>query len=162
MLKTEGPAAFYRSFTTQLSMNLPFQAVHFVTYEFTQDRLNPSRKYDPLTHGISGGVAGAAAAAITMPLDVCKTLLNTQEHCSRTNSVSYVNGMVSAFRTVYEYQGFRGYFRGLTARMLYQMPATAISWSVYEFFKFTLVGKEKDDSGMLKVGSLSVQASTTK
>jgi len=27
---------------------------------------------------ISGGVAGGLAAAITTPLDVCKTLLNTQ------------------------------------------------------------------------------------
>ncbi|XP_053407387.1 mitoferrin-2-like [Mercenaria mercenaria] len=160
ILKTEGPIAFYRSFTTQLSMNVPFQAVHFMTYEVTQDFLNPTRQYDPLTHGISGGVAGASAAIVTMPLDVCKTLLNTQEHCSRTNSISYVNGMRAAFQTVYEFQGIRGYFRGITARVFFQMPATAISWSIYEFFKAFLHREEDDSSRYLKVSSL--QASSSK
>ncbi|KAH3708133.1 mitoferrin-2-like [Dreissena polymorpha] len=159
IFKTEGAKAFYRSFPTQLTMNVPFQAVHFMTYELTQDVMNPTRKYDPLTHGVSGAIAGACAAAITMPLDVCKTLLNTQEHCSRTNTVSYINGMGAAFRTVYEYQGIRGYFRGLTARVCYQMPGTAISWSIYEFFKFVLnKTAEVDDGHYLTVKTLKAQS----
>ena len=159
VLRTEGPFAFYRSFTTQLSMNIPFQVIHFMTYEFMQDILNPSRAYDPLSHGVSGAVAGAAAAAATMPLDVCKTLLNTQEQCARTSNVSYVNGMAAAFRTVYEFQGVKGYFRGLTARVFYQMPSTAISWSIYEFFKMMLNSKspEKDDGGYLTIKSLQAE-----
>lgn len=159
VLKTEGPVAFYRSFTTSLSMNVPFQAVHFMSYEFMQDILNPTRQYDPLTHGISGGVAGACAATATMPLDVCKTLLNTQEHCSRVEGMSYVSGMRAAFRTVYEFQGFRGYFRGLTPRIFYQMPATAISWSIYEFFKFFLHRAENDERN-LYISSLKMSASS--
>lgn len=35
--KTEGVSAFYRSYTTQLVMNLPYQAIHFSTYEFFQE-----------------------------------------------------------------------------------------------------------------------------
>lgn len=161
VLKTEGPVAFYRSFTTSLSMNVPFQAVHFMSYEIMQDVLNPQRNYDPISHGMSGAFAGACAAAVTMPLDVCKTLLNTQEHCSRVNSESYVSGMRAAFRTVYEFQGFRGYFRGMTPRVFYQMPATAISWSIYEFFKFFLQRTDCEDrklysfSSSLKVSSSS-------
>lgn len=34
--KTEGFRAFYRSYTTQLFMNVPFQSIHFMTYEFVQ------------------------------------------------------------------------------------------------------------------------------
>ena len=156
--KSEGMRAFYRSFTTQLAMNVPFQAVHFMAYEIMQNQLNPNRTYDPLTHGVSGGVAGAAAAFVTMPLDVCKTLLNTQEHCAR-RSGSSVNGMMQAFRLVYEFQGLTGYFRGVQARILFQMPATAISWSVYEFFKYILATKsQKDDGKYLNISSMSVQA----
>lgn len=33
-----------------------------------------------------------------------------------------------------------GFFRGLSARVLYAMPATAICWSTYEFFKFYFCG----------------------
>lgn len=37
-----------------------------------------------------------------------------------------------------------GFFKGLGARVLYSMPATAICWSTYEFFKFILSNKSND------------------
>ncbi|XP_001604399.2 mitoferrin-1 [Nasonia vitripennis] len=129
---TEGITAFYRSYRTTLLMNVPFQSIHFVTYEFTQSITNPHRTYDPTAHVVSGAMAGAVAATVSMPLDVCKTLLNTQ-----TGEVR-ATGMVHALGLVYRYWGFPGYFRGLSARIVYQMPATAICWSTYEFFKYLL------------------------
>ncbi|KAG8330607.1 hypothetical protein J6590_059397 [Homalodisca vitripennis] len=77
--RAEGLLAFYRSYTTQLAMNLPFQSFHFVMYELCQNLWNPERTYNPAVHMASGAIAGGVAAAITTPLDVCKTLLNTQE-----------------------------------------------------------------------------------
>ncbi|NXH17925.1 MFRN1 protein, partial [Bucco capensis] len=138
--KTEGFGAFYRSYTTQLTMNIPFQAIHFITYEFMQEQINPHRDYNPSSHILSGAVAGAVAAAATTPLDVCKTLLNTQENMalSSLNITGHLSGMVNAFKTVYQLGGLWGYFRGVQARVIYQMPSTAIAWSVYEFFKYFL------------------------
>lgn len=46
--------------------------------------------------------------------------------------------MLEAIITVYRLGGPAGFFRGLQARVLYQMPATAICWSTYEFFKYIL------------------------
>lgn len=131
----EGMIAFYRSYGTQLSMNIPFQSLHFIMYELSQDFLNKDRHYNPKTHIISGALAGATAAAATTPLDVCKTLLNTQERCAHVTHSNAVSGFIEAFRTVYQFRGFRGFFNGISARVIYQMPSTAISWSVYEFFK---------------------------
>lgn len=37
--KNEGFKAFYRSYVTQLCMNLPHQALHFSTYEFIQNKV---------------------------------------------------------------------------------------------------------------------------
>lgn len=76
--RAEGFSAFYRSYGTQLAMNVPFQCVHFIVYEAMQNATNPERAYNPMGHVVSGGVSGALAAAFTTPLDVCKTLLNTQ------------------------------------------------------------------------------------
>ena len=76
--RSEGLSAFYRAYSTQVVMNVPFQCVHFIVYEAMQNATNPDRAYNPLAHVVSGGVSGAIAAAITTPLDVCKTLLNTQ------------------------------------------------------------------------------------
>ena len=133
----EGLLAFYRSFPTQFVMNVPFQTVHFVVYELTQEQINSSRNYNPLTHVVSGAVAGGTAAFVTNPLDVCRTLLNTQQH----NQSTVVRGLREALLAVYRVDGWRTFFRGVTARVLYQMPSTAISWSVYEFFKYVLFGQ---------------------
>uniref|UniRef100_A0A8C5F7G5 Solute carrier family 25 member 28 n=1 Tax=Gadus morhua TaxID=8049 RepID=A0A8C5F7G5_GADMO len=51
--RTEGGGAFYRSYTTQLTMNVPFQALHFMTYEYLQEQLNPHRQYNPSSHVVS-------------------------------------------------------------------------------------------------------------
>ncbi|XP_077456105.1 mitoferrin-1 [Stigmatopora argus] len=133
--RTEGAGAFYRSYSTQLTMNVPFQAVHFVTYESTQEWLNPQRRYRPATHVASGAAAGAVSAAVTTPLDVCKTLLNTQENAAL--------GMADAFRTVYRLGGPTAFFKGVRARVIYQMPSAAIAWSVYEFFKYFLTQRDE-------------------
>lgn len=42
---------------------------------------------------------------------------------------------------VYRLGGPLGYFRGIHARVLYQIPSTAICWSTYEFFKYLLNNK---------------------
>ena len=141
---TEGSRAFYRSYTTQLSMNIPFQVVHFTSYEFLQDVYNYSRKYDPLSHMLSGAGAGAAASIVTNPLDVAKTFLNTCEQKKNLNSEQRIRGMIHALIKIYQTTGLRGYFKGVTARVVYQVPSTAICWSVYEFFKFMLGLKHPD------------------
>ncbi|XP_039402128.1 mitoferrin-2 isoform X2 [Mauremys reevesii] len=143
--RNEGARAFYRSYTTQLTMNIPFQAIHFMTYEFLQEQLNPQRQYNPGSHVVSGACAGAVAAAATTPLDVCKTLLNTQESLALNSNISgHITGMANAFRTVYRVGGVTAYFRGVQARVIYQMPSTAIAWSVYEFFKYILTKRQEE------------------
>jgi solute carrier family 25 iron transporter 28/37 len=139
VVANEGFKAFYRSYTTQLMMSVPFQAIHFTTYEFTQNSLNAKRTYEPGTHVLSGALAGATAAAVTTPLDVCKTLLNTQESCALAQRSRAISGFSQAARMVYALQGVGGFFRGFSARVIFQMPATAISWFVYESFKHILL-----------------------
>lgn len=144
VIRAEGFRALYRSYTTQLTMNVPFQSIHFMTYEFCQDLTNHQRTYNPMAHMLSGAISGAFAAALTNPLDVCKTLLNTQEQ-QVLNSLKIkqanISGLINAVTTIYRFGGIKGYFRGLKARVIYQVPSAAISWSVYEFFKYTLVLK---------------------
>ncbi|KAG7231734.1 hypothetical protein INR49_010438 [Caranx melampygus] len=159
LLRREGPAAFYRSYTTQLTMNVPFQALHFMTYEYLQELLNPHRQYNPSSHVVSGALAGALAAAATTPLDVCKTLLNTQEaqaiHVIQAEAATgaavgaaagsrHISGLGEAFRTVYRMGGMPAFFKGVQARVIYQMPSTAISWSVYEFFKYIITKRQHE------------------
>ncbi|XP_050074761.1 mitoferrin [Anopheles maculipalpis] len=140
--RTEGFRAFYRSYSTQLVMNIPYSAIQFPTYEFFQKLLNKDNKYNPPVHMVAGGAAGAAASALTTPLDVCKTLLNTQE-----DGAGKTRGLVEAAKKIYNTAGVMGFFKGMQARVLYQMPATAICWSTYEFFKYILSRVKKPIAG---------------
>jgi len=52
-----------------------------------------------------------------------------------------------AFRTVYRVNGMQGFAKGLTARVFMAAPATAVSWSVYEFFKESFGLKTDPEDG---------------
>ena len=162
VFKQEGFRAFYRSYYTSLVMNVPFQSIHFMTYEVMQNFLNKNREYNARVHVISGAMAGGFAAAITTPLDVCKTLINTQERqVLQSSKQRIITGLFGAISTIYKCCGVKGYFQGLQARVLYSMPATAISWSVYEFLKYVLRDKGMENLTMPTTTS-STSSSTVK
>lgn len=46
--KNEGIKAFYRSYSTQLVMNIPYQTIHFTTYEFFQNMVNYIPNHDSI------------------------------------------------------------------------------------------------------------------
>ncbi|XP_045780591.1 mitoferrin-1 [Maniola jurtina] len=150
--RAEGLRAFYRSYGTQVAMNVPFQALHFVTYEWCQSILNPRRVYEPRAHLVSGAMAGALAAAFTTPLDVCKTVLNTQETAARAD------GLAAAAALVLRSGGPLAFFRGVQARVLYQMPAAAICWLTYETLKHALTMDSSSEESPGSSNSSTVSA----
>ncbi|KAI8140656.1 mitochondrial carrier domain-containing protein [Fennellomyces sp. T-0311] len=133
----EGLGAFYISLPTTLAMSVPFQSIQFATYEFFRKSLNPTGEYDPKTHVIAGGLAGAIASSITTPLDVAKTLLQTRGS-SHDPRIRNATGFWDAMAIIKQRHGLRGFFRGYKPRVLTNMPSAAISWSVYEYFKWFL------------------------
>jgi solute carrier family 25 iron transporter 28/37 len=131
--RNEGLNAFYVSYPTTLTMSVPFTAVQFTVYEQLKRLLNPSGLYSPVTHIIAGGVAGGVAAAVTTPLDVAKTMLQTRG-TSHDHDIRNARGMVDAFRIIWRRDGMRGFARGLAPRVLTFMPSNALCWLSYEFF----------------------------
>jgi solute carrier family 25 iron transporter 28/37 len=153
ILRNEGMKAFYRSYSTQLTMNIPFHSIHLIIYEYTQEMINKERAYNPSAHMISGAIAGAIASGITTPLDVCKTLLNTQESNVLTVSKrSHISGIANAGAIIYRCCGIKGYFNGMQARVMFSMPSTAISWTVYESFKFYLNASDQSKTSLTDRG----------
>ena len=148
VFKTEGLRAFYISYPTTLMMSVPFnvpsllifihvQGIQFATYDSLSKILNPQRKHDPFIHCISGGLAGAVAAAATNPLDVAKTLLQTRG-TSTDFAIRNCSGLFDALTLIYEREGMKGFARGIKPRVIQMFPSTAICWTVYEFFKHFL------------------------
>lgn len=129
LYQKEGLRAFYVSYPTTLTMTVPFTAIQFATYEWAKKLLNPTDAYSPLTHAVAGGFAGASAAALTTPLDVAKTLLQTRG-CSPDAEIRNATSLVHAFKIIRNKEGFRGFFRGLTPRIFTHMPSNALCWLV--------------------------------
>ncbi|KAJ2721617.1 Fe(2+) transporter [Coemansia sp. Benny D115] len=141
VFRSEGLRAFYVSYPTTLVMNMPFQSIQFGCYDLFRRSLNPSGSYSPATHVMAGGLAGAVAAALTTPIDCCKTLLQTRG-ASADPQVRAASSMATAARIIYRQQGLSGFLRGVKPRIIANMPATAISWTTYEYFKWVIARRD--------------------
>jgi hypothetical protein len=131
--RSEGITAFYVSYPTTLAMTIPFTAIQFAAYDSLSKVLNPRKEYDPLTHCVAGGMAGAFGAALTTPLDVIKTLLQTRG-TARDDTIRNCKGLFEAARIIREREGARGFIRGIQPRVVATVPSTAICWCVFLFF----------------------------
>ena len=171
--RQEGIWAFYLSLPTTLAMNLPYGSVMVAVNESARKLIAPGEvRISFTTSMLAGSIAGAVAAAVTTPLDVIKTRLQTQnlEPCPKVAStaagsaggvgVTVISSKapVMAFGSsptlslggtrfgfsqvifqIYRDDGFKGFLRGMTPRMLLHAPAVAISWTAYETMKDLLV-----------------------
>ena len=129
LFRNEGFTAFYVSYPTTLCMTVPFTATQFMAYESLSRVMNPKKEYDPITHCVAGGLAGAFAAGITTPLDVIKTLLQTRG-LSQESEIRNVRGLVNAANIIKRQYGWIGFMRGWKPRIITTMPSTAICWYV--------------------------------
>lgn len=137
VFRTEGLRAFYVSYPTTLSMTVPFTALQFLAYESISTSMNPKKVYDPVTHCAAGAVAGGFAAALTTPMDVVKTMLQTRGSASDA-ALRNVNGFVEGCKLLHQREGYKGFFKGVKPRVITTMPSTAICWSGYEACKYVL------------------------
>ena len=127
--RAEGLAAFYVSYPTTLCMTVPFTALQFTAYESISKVMNPQKSYNPLTHCVAGGLAGAFAAGLTTPLDVIKTLLQTRGTANDAE-IRSAKGLFVAASIIKRQYGWAGFVRGLWPRIITTMPSTAICWYV--------------------------------
>jgi solute carrier family 25 iron transporter 28/37 len=129
LYRSEGLSTFYVSYPTTLCMTVPFTATQFMAYESLSRVMNPRKEYDPISHCVAGGLAGAFAAGLTTPLDAIKTLLQTRG-LSEQADIKKVRGLLNAAAIIKRQYGWRGFFRGLKPRIITTMPSTAICWFV--------------------------------
>lgn len=92
---------------------------------------------------MSGFVAGSIAAGVTTPLDVIKTRLQVQSKQATSNmhQFYYKNG-IDAFFTILKQEGPSAFGKGMTARILWIAPGTAITIACC-MFMLLLINKYK-------------------
>lgn len=163
LLLHEGPRALFKGYGLTIAVFGPYSMLYFMAYEkfkslALQSTHSGHSSWLMATSAIAttggtesidaelsvpqiavcAGVAGAIAAGATTPLDIIKTRLQTQGDCG-TVSVegshrTYHNSWQAA-RSIVLRDGAAGFFRGVSARVLWIIPGTSITMSLFEFFK---------------------------
>ena len=82
---------------------------------------------------VAGGLAGGSAAAVTTPLDVVKTRLQTEGVHSRRRYGT--TAVLPVLRRIAAEEGAGALWRGAGPRVLFHAPSAAVCWGTYETMK---------------------------
>ncbi|KAL4559326.1 hypothetical protein LXL04_031464 [Taraxacum kok-saghyz] len=106
--KDQGPKGLYAGYWSTLVRDVPFAGLMVTCYE---------------------RIAGGVSAYLTTPLDVIKTRLQVQGPIVR------YNGWMDAFRRIWLIEGAKGFFRGSIPRVIWYVPASALTFMAVEFLR---------------------------
>ncbi|SCV00017.1 LANO_0F04786g1_1 [Lachancea nothofagi CBS 11611] len=128
-----GIAGLYRGFWPTSIGVVPYVALNFTVYEQLREFIPSS--VDPTWASLYklsiGAISGGVAQTITYPFDLLRRRF--QVLAMGQNALGYrYTGVLDALRTIGRTEGFKGYYKGLTANLFKVVPSTAVSWVVYE------------------------------
>ncbi|KAF9433050.1 hypothetical protein BGZ76_009948 [Entomortierella beljakovae] len=139
MVRSEGVLSLWRGLGPTLWRDVPFSAIYWVGYEDIKKRIvawngqHPQAVMNEFEIAFaSGAFSGMIAATLTTPFDVAKT----RRQVDLLQPVH--TKMASLMRAIVREEGYRGLWRGLTARIAKVAPSCAIMISSYEIGKKAL------------------------
>lgn len=151
LLKYEGVGALFRGYGITIAVYGPYSMLYFTTYEklkkLVSRRPNHHQEQQKVTLSVPvtascAGLAGGFAAACTTPLDVIKTRIQTQDDVQVRANRNQSGGKTTTYRSTWHAvqqivrrEGAAALFRGISARVLWCIPSTAISMSTFEYLK---------------------------
>ena len=127
--RTEGLRGLYSGFVPGL-FGVSHGAVQFMAYEELKNRYHNyyqqdiTTKLGTLEYLSFAAVSKLLAAFITYPYQVVRTRLQNQE--------TKYSGSLDCIKKIYTLEGLIGFYKGLTPNLLRVVPATMITFVVYE------------------------------
>ncbi|CAO3622486.1 unnamed protein product [Cunninghamella echinulata] len=162
IVQYDGWGALFHGFKATILRDVPYSAIQFACYERFKkiahhNYVKPGEQLPIGMDLLTGSLAGAIAGAITTPLDVMKTLLQTQQSGKKTTPTSskttsttintitststvithtttpkHYNGIIEGLIWNYKHQGIGGLFRGIGPRVFWTSLQSAIMFVIYE------------------------------
>ncbi|CAK9833934.1 Mitochondrial folate transporter/carrier [Anthophora retusa] len=127
--KTEGWRGFYRGFVPGI-FGVSHGAIQFMVYEELKNWYNNylnvpiDTKLSTWEYIFFAAVSKLIAAATTYPYQVVRARLQDHHHNYR--------GSVHCIESIWRFEGWRGFYKGLSANLARVTPATVITFVVYE------------------------------
>ncbi|KAK9116467.1 hypothetical protein Sjap_015414 [Stephania japonica] len=139
ILKEQGPRGLFTGYWSTVARDVPFAGFMVTFYEAFKDLTDYGKQRwlldadfhvnSSLEGLLLGGLAGGLSAYLTTPLDVIKTRLQIQ------GSVIRYNGWLDAICKVWRDEGAKGMFRGSVPRVIWYIPASALTFMAVEFLR---------------------------
>ncbi|XP_053996787.1 mitochondrial folate transporter/carrier [Hylaeus anthracinus] len=127
--RTEGIQGLYRGFVPGM-VGVSHGAIQFMVYEELKNQYNSrlnlpiDTKLCTMRYIVFAAISKLIAAASTYPYQVVRARLQDHHH-------NY-SGSIGCIRSIWRYEGWRGYYKGLSANLTRVTPATVITFLVYE------------------------------
>uniref|UniRef100_A0A182QTG4 Solute carrier family 25 member 40 n=1 Tax=Anopheles farauti TaxID=69004 RepID=A0A182QTG4_9DIPT len=180
MLRVQGIFGLWKGFFPTILRDVPFSGIYWTTYESFKKHFNVSQPTFAFSFA-GGALSGGVAAFITVPFDVVKThqqIAFGEQFLYAQNGDKGASGAKKAFKAVgtfetmgriFQMNGIRGLFAGLTPRLVKVAPACAIMIASFEygknfFYRYNVQRyQEKKDKAATAGGESAVSnnASTT-
>lgn len=157
--KKQGAKGLYAGYWSTLARDVPFAGLMVTFYEalkeateYGKNRWMPNadlHAYNSLEGLLLGGLAGGLSAYLTTPLDVVKTRLQVQGSTIRYKS------WADAVHIIWKTEGLRGMFRGSIPRIMWYIPASALTFMAVEFLRDNF-SEELKNNNLQNLATLSV------
>ncbi|CDK29401.1 unnamed protein product [Kuraishia capsulata CBS 1993] len=132
LLQEDGLLGFWRGHSTTLIREAGGSAFWFGSYEYTLEllkRVGSKKESSTMDQLAAGAIAGVTYNFSIFPVDTVKSIIQTHEGTSESNS------MVSVTKWIWKHGGVKGFYQGLGVALLKAVPANAIVFFVYENLK---------------------------
>lgn len=127
MYRKEGPRAFFRGLSASY-WGISESAIQIALYEETKSMIDdPS----PLNYFMAAGACKLVAAALTYPHEVVRTRMRDQRAPMGSKDLKY-RTMIQSIRTIFQEEGTRGLYGGMSAHLMRVVPNAAIMFLVVE------------------------------
>lgn len=141
IFRVEGSRGLYRGLVPTLGSVVPSISIYFTLYNSIKKNLGcPSGEplRDVATQSLAAGLASSATAAITNPLWLVKTRLQTQPILKNQKNTHSTIGTV---RAIVREEGVRGLYKGLNASFLAASQAM-VQFPIYEELKILMCNQD--------------------
>ncbi|KAL6973446.1 hypothetical protein U1Q18_027631 [Sarracenia purpurea var. burkii] len=157
--RMQGLKGLYAGYWSTLARDVPFAGLVVTFYEALKDVTEYGKKTLMTSSGyhanssleglLLGGLAGGFSAYLTTPFDVVKTRLQIQ------GSTLRYNGWLDAVHKIWSTEGIGGMFRGSIPRVMWYVPASALTFMAVEFLRDHFNEALNDDK-LQEVANLSI------
>ncbi|KAL2577037.1 hypothetical protein AAZX31_16G119200 [Glycine max] len=142
IMREEGFSALYRGIVPGLFLQVSHGAIQFTAYEelrkvivdfkskgSTVHNQNPDKLLNSVDYAVLGATSKLAAVLLTYPFQVIRARL--QQRPSGDGVPRYMDTLHVVKETA-RFEGIRGFYKGITANLLKNAPASSITFIVYE------------------------------